>query len=212
MSVLIVKNVTSEGPGTIEDFLKEKGMDYAIVDFSGCEATEADVPDVRDFSHLVIMGGPMMGFTLDSIESPIVKTSNCIIAGTEEELPLPPPAQACIRCGYCVEACPMELLPQQLFWYSQSSNLEQAEQHNIMDCIECGACSYVCPSSIPLVHVRSYGMEIYRLKLWAQKKQATASYPQPHRTSPPTGSARCWASRSRQVGSQMHTRAPPGGR
>lgn len=59
MSVLIIKNIANEGPGTIEDFLKEKGMDYSIVDFSGCDSSEADIPDVRKFSHLVIMGGPM---------------------------------------------------------------------------------------------------------------------------------------------------------
>ncbi len=70
MSVLIVKNVTSEGPGTIEDFLKEKGMDYSVVDFSGCEANEADVPDVRKFSHLVIMGAPIAVY--DSVGAPFL--------------------------------------------------------------------------------------------------------------------------------------------
>jgi GMP synthase-like glutamine amidotransferase len=70
MSVLIVKNITSEGPGTIEDFLKEKGIEYSIVDFSGCTASEADVPDVRNFSHLVIMGGPMAVY--DSAGAPFL--------------------------------------------------------------------------------------------------------------------------------------------
>ncbi len=65
MSVLIVKNIAKEGPGTIEDFLKEKGMEYSIVDFSGCDSSEADIPDVRDFSHLVIMGGPMAVYESD---------------------------------------------------------------------------------------------------------------------------------------------------
>jgi electron transport complex protein RnfC len=51
----------------------------------------------------------------------------------------------------CTEACPAQLLPQQLYWFAKSSNLEQAEKHNIADCIECGACSFVCPSNIPLV-------------------------------------------------------------
>ena len=59
MSVLIIKNIASEGPGTIEDYLKEKGIAYSIVDFSGCDATEESIPDVREHSHLVIMGGPM---------------------------------------------------------------------------------------------------------------------------------------------------------
>lgn len=102
-------------------------------------------------NNRLVMGGPMMGFTLLDITMPVVKTTNCILAPTEAELPSPPPAQACIRCGLCAEACPASLLPQQLFWFAQGKELEKLEQHNIADCIECGACSYVCPSNIPLV-------------------------------------------------------------
>lgn len=101
--------------------------------------------------HRLIMGGPMMGFTLEDADAPIVKASNCIIASSKQELPDPAMEQACIRCGMCTEACPAQLLPQQLYWFSKSSNLEQASAHNIADCIECGACAYVCPSNIPLV-------------------------------------------------------------
>ncbi len=101
--------------------------------------------------HRLVMGGPMMGFTLDSTQVPVVKTSNCILAATKEELPPPAPEQACIRCGMCEQACPVSLLPQQLLWFSKSQEHEKAEHHNLFDCIECGACSYVCPSSIPLV-------------------------------------------------------------
>lgn len=99
----------------------------------------------------LIMGGPMMGFTLNSAAVPIVKTSNCILAASKKELPPPAPEQACIRCGMCEQACPASLLPQQLLWFSKSQEFEKAEHHNLFDCIECGACSYVCPSSIPLV-------------------------------------------------------------
>ncbi|SBS38695.1 Electron transport complex protein RnfC [Marinomonas spartinae] len=99
----------------------------------------------------LVMGGPMMGFTLNSIDAPIVKTSNCILAASKKELPAPAPEQACIRCGMCEQACPASLLPQQLLWFSKSQEFEKAEHYNLFDCIECGACSYVCPSSIPLV-------------------------------------------------------------
>lgn len=99
----------------------------------------------------LILGGPMMGFALNSTEVPATKTSNCLLAATATELPLPPPAQACIRCGMCEQACPMELLPQQLYWFSRSGEHDKAEALNLFDCIECGACSYVCPSTIPLV-------------------------------------------------------------
>ncbi|MFT4776976.1 MAG: electron transport complex protein RnfC [Oleispira sp.] len=104
-----------------------------------------------DSKPRVIMGGPMMGFTLSSDELPILKSSNCILAPSQKELPANDMASACIRCGLCTEACPADLLPQQLYWFSKSGELDKAEQHNIADCIECGACSYVCPSQIPLV-------------------------------------------------------------
>lgn len=99
----------------------------------------------------LIMGGPMMGFALASTDISIVKTTNCILAPTQQELPTPPPAQACIRCGMCAEACPVTLLPQQMLWFAQSKNHEGLKEHHLFDCIECGACSYVCPSTIPLV-------------------------------------------------------------
>lgn len=109
-----------------------------------------------DQTQRLIMGGPMMGFTLDNPDVPVVKTTNCIIAGSPQEFPAPPPAQPCIRCGMCAEVCPMELLPQQLFWFAQGKEFDKAEQHNLFDCIECGACSYVCPSTIPLVQFYRY--------------------------------------------------------
>lgn len=113
----------------------------------------------------LVMGGPMMGFSLTSAEVPIVKTTNCILAPSYEEIPDDEPAQPCIRCGLCAEACPVSLLPQQLFWYSQAQDHERLEAHNLFDCIECGACSYVCPSHIPLVqHYRHSKGEIQKAR------------------------------------------------
>lgn len=113
----------------------------------------------------LIMGGPMMGFTVPDPAVPVVKTTNCILAPTEHELPTPPPAQACIRCGMCAEACPVSLLPQQLFWFAQGKEFEKLEEHNLFDCIECGACSYACPSNIPLVqYYRASKAEILQLR------------------------------------------------
>ncbi|HET8790428.1 MAG TPA: electron transport complex subunit RsxC, partial [Modicisalibacter sp.] len=99
----------------------------------------------------LIVGGPMMGFTLDSTALPLVKTSNCLIAATLEELPPASPEQPCIRCGACETACPASLLPQQLYWFAKGREHDKAELFNLFDCIECGACAYVCPSHIPLV-------------------------------------------------------------
>ncbi|WP_138435513.1 electron transport complex subunit RsxC [Marinobacter shengliensis] len=118
----------------------------------------------------LVLGGPMMGYTLTTDTIPLVKTSNCIIAATVDELPAPPPEQACIRCSQCAEACPMELLPQQLFWYSKASEFEKAEHLNLFDCIECGACSYVCPSSIPLVQYYRYAKDEIRKQRAEQLK------------------------------------------
>lgn len=99
----------------------------------------------------VIMGGPMMGFTLPHAMVPVVKATNCLLAPTQAELPAPGPEQACIRCSACADACPASLLPQELYWYSRAREYDKAEKLNLMDCIECGACAWVCPSEIPLV-------------------------------------------------------------
>ncbi|WP_339411948.1 electron transport complex subunit RsxC [Pseudomonas sp. EA_35y_Pfl2_R5] len=105
----------------------------------------------RSKLNRLIMGGPMMGFTLPDFAVPVIKTTNCLLASTTAELPLPPPAMPCIRCGECAEACPASLLPQQLHFFAIGQEHEQLKAHNLFDCIECGACAYVCPSSIPLV-------------------------------------------------------------
>ncbi|MCS4307284.1 electron transport complex protein RnfC [Rheinheimera pacifica] len=99
----------------------------------------------------VIMGGPMMGFTLPDLSVPVVKTTNCILAPTAQELPAASTEMDCIRCSACADACPASLLPQQLLWYSKAKDSDKLQEYNLADCIECGACAYVCPSEIPLV-------------------------------------------------------------
>lgn len=98
-----------------------------------------------------IMGGPMMGFSLPSVDVPITKASNCIIASAPQLFPPQPPAMPCIRCARCADVCPVSLQPQELYWFSKSSNLEKARDYHLFDCIECGCCTYACPSNIPLV-------------------------------------------------------------
>ncbi|AZZ44463.1 electron transport complex subunit RsxC [Pseudomonadaceae bacterium SI-3] len=120
----------------------------------------------------LIMGGPMMGFTLPSVDVPVIKTTNCLLASTLAELPPPPPALPCIRCGECAEVCPASLLPQQLHFFALGQEHEQLKAYNLFDCIECGACAYVCPSSIPLVqYYRAAKGEIRELEQKQQKAE-----------------------------------------
>ncbi|WP_149980689.1 electron transport complex subunit RsxC [Pseudoalteromonas rhizosphaerae] len=111
--------------------------------------------DCQGFSPVpqqrVVMGGPMMGFTLPTVRIGVVKTTNCILAPDHDELAEPGPEKACIRCSACADACPASLLPQQLQWFAKSKEYDKLKEHNLFDCIECGACAYVCPSEIPLV-------------------------------------------------------------
>jgi electron transport complex protein RnfC len=113
----------------------------------------------------LLLGGPMMGFSLPSLDVPLIKTSNCLLASTAAELPPPAPAMPCIRCGDCAEVCPASLLPQQLHFFALGQQHEQLKAHHLFDCIECGACAYVCPSSIPLVqYYRAAKAEIRELE------------------------------------------------
>lgn len=104
-----------------------------------------------DKAERLIIGGPMMGYTLDSDAYPITKGINCLLLPTASELPLPGMEQPCIRCSRCEEVCPAQLLPQQLYFYAAHQAWDKAEEQQLFDCIECGACAWVCPSEIPLV-------------------------------------------------------------
>ncbi len=126
---------------------------------------QAGVDDSKLYQ--VIHGGPMMGYPLLDLNSPVTKTTNCLIAATLDEIPPLPHEEPCVRCGKCTEVCPASLLPQQLYWFAKSEEFEKAESHKIHDCIECGLCSYVCPSYIPLV-------DYYRFAKSEIKQQAQA--------------------------------------
>lgn len=105
----------------------------------------------RDRLARLVMGGPLMGQPLARLDLPLIKTANCLIAASAEELPAPPPPRPCIRCGDCETACPVALAPQRLFAFAQADADDKARELALFDCIECGACDYVCPSHLPLV-------------------------------------------------------------
>ena len=132
-----------------------------------------------DADHL-IMGGPMMGFALEDDTAPIVKATNCALFTSTAELNesnseyADQPTLPCIRCGKCMDVCPVYLLPQQMYWHIRAKDLEKAQQHNLRDCIECGCCSYVCPSHIPLVDYYRYAKTEIREQALAAGKSNIA--------------------------------------
>jgi electron transport complex protein RnfC len=98
----------------------------------------------------LISGGPMMGVALPSAEVPVIKGTSGILVLTPTEAEIPP-EKPCIRCGRCVDACPIGLVPTFLDQFSRKEMWDRAEEHHIVDCIECGSCAYACPSKRHLV-------------------------------------------------------------
>jgi electron transport complex protein RnfC len=124
---------------------------------------------VKENPGKLILGGPMMGFAQKSIHVPLAKNSSGILLLARHEV-VQYESMPCIRCGKCVGACPMNILPGTLSSQIESEKFDLAEQYNVMDCIECGSCAYICPSNRPLVqHFRRAKAEI-NLKRRAQKK------------------------------------------
>lgn len=98
----------------------------------------------------VILGGPMTGWAIDDLSVPIQKGTSGIVVLSREYVETHP-TLACVRCGKCVEACPMGLMPNMISIYGERGNWDGAEKWNAMDCFECGSCAYVCPSKRPIV-------------------------------------------------------------
>ena len=117
----------------------------------------------------VIVGGPLMGFAINSIDIATTKTTNCVIAATADEFGPPQPEMPCIRCGFCADVCPVNLLPQQLYWHAKAEQTAGLISHHLDDCMKCGACAYVCPSSIPLVQYFKAAQG--RIRAQKQKKE-----------------------------------------
>lgn len=115
----------------------------------------------------IIAGGPMMGITQFSLDIPAIKGTSGILVLSEDEARLPAPSN-CIRCGKCVETCPINLMPANISACSLANKHEQAEALNAMDCIECGSCSFVCPAKRPLVD----SIRVSKREILARRKKA----------------------------------------
>jgi len=99
----------------------------------------------------VIIGGPMMGFAQWSLDVPVVKGTSGILIQKEDEASLVEEYFACIRCGRCIDVCPMGLNPSMLSILSERGYYEEAKEYNLFDCFECGSCAFICPSKRPIV-------------------------------------------------------------
>ena len=114
----------------------------------------------------LIIGGPMTGKSVTTDRVPLVKATNCVLALSAA--PSAGPELPCIRCGDCAAVCPIQLQPQQLFWYTCADNEAKLRDFGLLDCIECGCCDLVCPSHIPLT--ADFRMAKARIREMADEK------------------------------------------
>lgn len=158
---LVSRIVTVTGRGVEKQLNVEARVGTPVAElvaFAGGYTNEAE---------RLIMGGPMMGFGLQTDEIPVVKATNCVLVTTADEVkPSTEDAMPCIRCGSCAEVCPVSLVPQQMYWHAKSKDFEKIQEYNLFDCIECGCCAHVCPSHIPLVQYYRFA----KSEIWQQEK------------------------------------------
>lgn len=127
---------------------------------------------VTDSADRLIIGGPMMGYTINNDELPVTKATNCLFIPERNRVNTEYAEMPCIRCGECAQVCPAQLLPQQLYWHAKSGHFPKTEEYGLFDCIECGCCAYVCPSHIPLVQYYRYA----KTEIWSQQKQKSRAH------------------------------------
>jgi electron transport complex protein RnfC len=116
---------------------------------------------LRSSVRQVVLGGPMMGFPQKSLDVPILKGSSGVLC-LDQAATVPLEEYPCIRCGRCVEACPIFLNPTRLAQLIRAERVEELESYHLPSCFECGACSFVCPSRIPLVQWMRVGKAMLR--------------------------------------------------
>lgn len=156
-----------------------------IVTVSGGRVGEPgnlEVPVGTPASHLIahcggltgeparlVLGGPMMGITIPHAEVPIVKGTNGVLALSRSEIAAHS-AGPCIRCGRCVQACPVGLVPLEMAARTRAGDIGGAEERGLGDCISCGSCAYVCPASIPLTQYFNFGKGELAARAQARRK------------------------------------------
>lgn len=117
---------------------------------TSCEDIIEHCGGLKEETKKVILGGPMTGYAQYKLDIPVDKKTSGIIALTENEVDMTPESP-CIRCGRCVDVCPINLVPSKLDRLARLNRYEQSKDYHIMDCIECGSCAYICPAHRHLV-------------------------------------------------------------
>jgi len=105
---------------------------------------------LRNTAARIVAGGPMMGFAFTNPDTPVTKGTSGITVLTHEEI-RKSDMSVCVRCGRCVDVCPMKLVPTKLAMAARYKDLSLARRYNISACFECGSCTYICPAGLPLV-------------------------------------------------------------
>jgi len=139
-----VVSITGSGIRNPKNLLVPIGISYReLIEYCGGLTVDA---------ARIISGGPMMGFAFANLDAPVTKGTSAMTALTAEDV-RKAEETACIRCGRCVDACPMNLVPTKIALASRAKDVDLAQAYHIMACFECGSCAFTCPASIPLVQL-----------------------------------------------------------
>ncbi|MBL0715345.1 MAG: electron transport complex subunit RsxC [Desulfosarcina sp.] len=139
-----VVSVTGAGIRQPKNLLVPIGISYReLIDFCG---------GLKESAARIVSGGPMMGFAFTNLDAPITKGTSGVTVLTEADV-RKTEQTACIRCGRCVDSCPMNLIPTKIALASRAKDVDLALRYHIMGCFECGCCTFTCPASIPLVQL-----------------------------------------------------------
>ncbi len=154
-TMITINRVITEGKPSMErvvtvsgNAVNEPGNFLVPFGISQAELVEA-AGGFKTDPEKIISGGPMMGFSMFTLDVPVTKTSSSILGFTKDEVAAHEPT-ACINCGRCVEACPSRLIPSRLSDFAEHHDEEAFTKHEGLECMECGSCSYVCPAKRPL--------------------------------------------------------------
>ncbi|HMP75399.1 MAG TPA: electron transport complex subunit RsxC [Kiritimatiellia bacterium] len=143
-----VVSVTGAGIAQPKNILAPVGASFAeLIAFCG---------GLKPYAARVIAGGPMMGFALNTLDVPVTKGTSGIVVLTHEDVRRSQET-SCVRCGRCVDVCPLRLVPTKLALASRHKDWETARNYHLRVCCECGCCAYVCPAGIPLVQLIRMG-------------------------------------------------------